>query len=180
VAEFNTHIVRKITPGGEVSTLAGSGASGHADGIGTAATFSESFGIAVDSAGNVYVADTYNENIRKITPDGIVTTLAGQAGVSGFANGSGNVALFSNPVGITVDSSDNIYVSDRVENSIIRKITPGGMVTTLAGQKGVEGSTNGPAITATFSLPWGISVDVSGNVFVADYGNQLIRKIQVN
>ncbi|MEZ0184746.1 NHL repeat-containing protein, partial [Flavobacterium oncorhynchi] len=169
VAESN--IIRKINPAGVVTTLAGS-TNGNTDGTGTTAKFNTPTGVAVDASGNVYVADMSNHNIRKITPAGEVTTLAGST--SGFADGAGTAAKFSYPYGVAVDASGNVYVGDYFNNKI-RKITPGGEVTTLAGSTG--GFADGAGTAAKFSSPYGVAVDASGNVYVAEYGNHKIRKI---
>jgi sugar lactone lactonase YvrE len=147
-----------------------------ADGTGPTARFNAPYGTAVDSSGNVYVADLGNDTIRKITPSGVVTTLAGMAGVAGSADGQGSAARFNTPVGVAVDTQGNVYVSDEA-NETIRKITPGGLVSTFAGQVGVGGTTNGTGTGATFSSPAGIGVDPSGNVYVADQTDSTIRKI---
>ena len=161
----------------EVSTLAGnSGISGSANGNGTNATFNSLYGIAVDAAGNVYVAETRNHLIRKITPNGTVTTLAGKAGQSGHADGTGTNATFDHPTDVTTDASGNVYVADQI-NHLIRKITPTGVVTTVAGKAGVSGHADGNGTNATFRNPFGIVVDGSGNIYVADEENHLIRKI---
>lgn len=140
----------------------------------TNARFNQPLGIAVDSGGNLYVADALNNTIRKIAPSGVVTTLAGSPGVSGNADGIGAAARFSFLKGIAVDSAGNVYA---VDNSAIRKITPAGVVTTLAGASGVLGDADGAGATARFSRPWGIAVDAAGNLYVADTGNFLVRKI---
>jgi hypothetical protein len=177
VADTANHTIRQITPGGVVSTLAGSaGVSGSADGTGSAALFNQPQGVAVDSAGNVYVADTGNHTIRQITPAGVVSTLAGLPGVTGSANGTGSNALFYQPEGVAVDSAGNVYVAD-TWNHTIRKITAGGAVSTLAGSAGNYGSADGTGSAAQFYQPQGVAVDSSGNVYVADTGNQTIRKI---
>ncbi len=174
--DFNSTI-RKITPAGVVSTLAGTaGLSGSTDGTGAAARFNFPQGIATDSAGNVYVADTVNSTIRKITPAGVVSTFAGTAGVSGSADGTGAVAGFNSPFGVATDSAGNVYVADTV-NSTIRKITPAGVVSTLAGTAGLSGSTDGTGAAASFSFPQGVATDNAGNVYVADAFNSTIRKI---
>src|SRR5204862_7823763 len=103
---------------------------GNVDGIGSAARFNQPGAVAVDSAGNVYVADTQNHTIRKITPGGVVTTLAGSAGQDGSKDGNGSAAQFSLPKGVAVDGAGNVYVGDQCNNTI-RKVTPGGAVTTL-------------------------------------------------
>ena len=160
-----------------VSTLAGqAGSSGTADGAGSAARFHDPADVAVDNAGNIYGADTDNHTVRKITPAGMVSTLAGQAGTPGSADGAGSAASFRFPSGITVDGAGNVYVAD-TDNETIRKITPTGVVTTLAGQPGVAGSADGPGSTASFNGPSGVVVDAAGNLYVGDTLNHTIRKI---
>jgi sugar lactone lactonase YvrE len=177
IADTVASTIRRISPGGAVTTLAGSaGASGSTDGAGSSARFSNPEGIAVDGAGNVYVADTSNLIIRKITPNGVVSTLAGTANTPGSADGAGAAARFSYPTGIAVDHAGYLYVADEA-NSTIRKITPGGVVSTLAGQAGVQGSADGAGAAARFSLPRGVAVDAAGNLYVADISNHTVRKI---
>ena len=173
VADSGNNMIRKISPGGVVSTLAGSGSAGSANGTGTAASFFEPEGLAVDSSGNVYVADYGNQLIRKITPGGVVSTFAGQAGVTGATNATGTAATFNYPSGVAVDGSGNLYVSDR-DGYLIRMITPGGVVSTLAGS-GSAGYANGTGTAAWFNLPSGIRLDGSGNLYVADSNNERIR-----
>src|SRR5205814_1888170 len=127
-------------------------------------------------AGNVYVADTFNHTIRKGTPAGVVITLAGTAGLTGSADGTGTAARFNLPDGIATDSAGNVYVGDSFNNAI-RKITPAGVVSTLAGTAGMPGSTDGTGPAASFNLPDGVAADGAGNVYVADSGNHTIRKI---
>lgn len=157
-----------------VTTFAGSGVAGNANGSGTAASFSGPGGVALDSGNNLYVADSQNNVIRKITPAGVVTTFAG-SGVAGNADGSGTSASFNTPMAVAVDKGGNVYVADS-RNNLIRMITPAGVVSTLAGS-GATGSINGTGTAASFNFPTGIAVDNSGNVYVADSGNILIRKI---
>jgi sugar lactone lactonase YvrE len=177
VADTYNCEIRKITAEGVVTTLAGkAGTLGHADGTGTAASFDLPEGIAVDASGNLYVTDTDNDTIRKITPEGVVTTLAGKARTFGSADGTGAAASFFYPQGIAVDASGNLYVAD-TDNTTIRKITPEGVVTTLAGTAGTYGSTDGTGAAASFNSPTGIAVDASGNLYVADSGNVTIRKV---
>jgi len=177
VADFYNGTIRKITPKGMVSTLAGMAInSGSTDGFGSDARFNSPQGVAVDSAGNVFVADTYNDTIRKITPDGGVTTLAGLALSSGSTDGTGSAARFYYPEGVTVDSAGNVYVADTY-NDTIRKITPAGVVSTVAGLAGNYGSTDGIGNTARFGFPSGVAVDSAGNLFVADTSYHTIRKI---
>ena len=174
ITDTNNHKIRKISPGGEVTTYAGSGSSGSTDGIGTAASFNEPTGLAVDAAGNVYVADTGNHKIRKISPTGEVTTLAGN-GDYNSTDGASIQASFGYPKGVAVDANGNVYVADS-NNNKIRKINPIGEVTTLAGN-GEYNSTDGAGTTASFSNPSGVAVDIGGNVYVADSNNNKIRKI---
>ncbi len=177
VADEDNNTIRKITPAGEVSTLAGTaGASGSIDATGAAARFNFPRGVATDNAGNIYVADAGNHTIRKITPAGDVSTLAGTAGVTGSADGTGAAARFNFPFGVAIDSVGNVYVAD-TNNHTIRKITPAGDVTTLAGSAGIRGSTDAAGTAARFSFPLGVATDSAGNVYVADVGNDTIRKI---
>jgi sugar lactone lactonase YvrE len=159
-----------------VSTLAGTGQSGAGDGPGTSATFNSPYGLAVDATGNVYVADTGNEKIRKITPAGVVSTFAGSGG-TGAADGAAATATFNTPFGVAVSSSGIVYVADNANNKI-RAITQAGVVSTFAGT-GAVGSTDGPAATATFNGPRGIITDASGNVYVSDIGNSNGYKIRM-
>jgi sugar lactone lactonase YvrE len=180
IADTGNCTIRKITAAGVVSTLAGSSLSswGSADGTGTAARFNYPTGITVDASGNLYVTDTENDTIRKITPAGVVTTLAGKAGVIGYADGTGTAAKFYNPEGITVDASGNLYVTDGNGYSTIRKITSAGVVTILAGNITEFGHhEDGTGTAAFFSEPEGIAVDASGNLYVADWGDDTIRKV---
>jgi len=175
VADKQNHRIRKILPDGTVSTLAGS-RPGFADGVGAAARFSYPSGIAVDSAGIVYVADTSNNAIRKIALDGTVSTFAGDGvQIGGFANGIGTIARFDEPYGIAVDRAGVVYVADS-NNNRIRKILPDGTVSTLAGS-GRDGLLDGPGAAAQFTAPLGIVVDGAGVVYVADSENHRIRKI---
>ena len=174
VADYGHDEICEITPAGVVTTLAGSGVQGDADGTGSAASFSYPESVALDSAGNVYVADYGNNQIRKITPAGMVTTLAG-SGVKGDTDGTGSAASFNGPEGVAVDSAGNVYVADDGNNEI-RKVTPAGLVTTLAGL-GAQGDADGIGSAALFDGPEGVAVDSAGNVYVADYGNNEIRKI---
>ncbi len=177
VADTENDTIRKITPSGVVSTLAGlAGSSGSVDGAGSAARFFNPEGVAVDGAGNVYVADTENDTIRKITPAGVVSTLAGLAGSPGSVNATGSSARFSFPASVAVDTSGRVYVAD-ANNFTVRKITPAGVVSTLAGWAGHPGSADGRGQTARFTFPQGVAVDGAGNVYVADTNNDTIRKI---
>lgn len=185
VADTDHHVIRKISPNGTVSTLAGKAPqSGNIDANGAAARFAIGHfpaGITSDAAGNVYQADTHNHTIRKISPSGVVTTLAGAAGQAGYADGQGAAARFYYPKGITVDAGGNLYVADHW-NLSIRKITPAGLVTTVAGHPGNLGSAtsqdNGNGQAAGFELPSAITIDKLGNLYVAD--KAAVRKITVD
>jgi sugar lactone lactonase YvrE len=180
VADTFNHTIRRITSGGVVSTLAGTaGNHGSNNGTGGSAQFYAPQGMATDADGNVYVADTANNTVRQVTSGGVVTTLAGTAGVAGLVDGIGTSAQFNQPQAVAVDNSNNAYVADTGNHSI-RKISPGGGVTTLAGLPGYAGSIDGtgPSVgtnTARFSSPAGLAVDSAGNVYVADTGNHTIR-----
>jgi len=174
VADYNGLVIRKISTTGVVTTLAGSGAPGSANGNGRAASFFCPSGVATDASGNIYVADNNNNLIRKISPSGVVTTLAG-SGAAGSANGIGIAASFNQPGSVSTDASGNVYVAD-ANNNQIRKITPAGVVTTLAGS-GAAGSVNTTFTSASFNNPTGVATDAPGNVYVADAGNNLIRKV---
>ncbi len=174
VVDTDNQRIRKITSMGVVTTLAGTGTDGSMDGAGNVAQFNYPRGGAIDSSGNVYVADTYNQRIRKITSAGVVTTLAG-TGTAGFMDGAGNVAQFNFPYGVAVDNSGFVYVADQ-SNHRIRKITSTGVVSTLAGT-GTAGNMDGAGNAALFRSPGGVAVDGSGNVYVADTYNHRIRKI---
>lgn len=175
VADTHQSLIRKVTPDGVVTTLAG-GTAGSADGTNDTAQFGGPTGVAVDSAGNVYVADHGNHTIRKVTPEGVVTTLAGLAGYSGSADGTNSTARFYYPSGVAVDDVGNVYVAD-TENFTIRKVTPAGVVTTVAGLAHSSGSADGTGSDARFNYPKDVAVDSGGNVYVADYYNDTIRKI---
>jgi hypothetical protein len=175
VADRQNHTIRKVTSAGVVTTLAGTaGSSGSSDGTGSAARFNSPRSTAVDSAGNIYVADTTNHTIRKITSAGVVTTLAGTAGSSGSTNGTGSAARFNGLQGVAVDSAGNVYVGDTF-NYTIRNVTSAGVVTTLAGSAGNSGSADGFGSAARFGQPMGVAVDSAGNMFVADMTNHTIR-----
>lgn len=177
VADSFNHTIRKITPAGVVSTLAGLAQNaGSNDGVGDVARFAYPRTVAIDGAGNLYVADTYNHTIRKITPDRTVTTVAGVPSVPGSNDGPSLLARFNTPYGVAVDGANNVYVADTF-NQTIRKITPSGSVITLAGGVGSKGSTDGSGEAARFSTPAALGVDNGGNLYVADRDNCTIRKI---
>ena len=176
VADTVNSTIRKVTPAGVVTTLAGNAAQpGQTlDGTGAAARFDYPFGIASDSAGDIWVADTSGQTIRAITPAGVVTTLAGLAGNAGSAGGLGAVARFNNPAAIAVDGAGNLYVAD-TNNSTLREISPAGLVTTLAGTAGSNGSVDAAGTGARLFFPFGIAVDSAGNLYFADTYNATIR-----
>jgi hypothetical protein len=149
--------------------------SGTNDGQGSTARFNTPAGLVADSAGNIFVADQLNHTIRKITPAGLVTTFAGLAGAQGSSDGRGASARFNLPQSLTIDAGNNLYLFSR--DFTIRKITPDATVTTLAGKSGVKGWADGTGDSAKFSDATGIAVSALGNIYLADYGNHVIRKI---
>jgi sugar lactone lactonase YvrE len=181
VADTFNDTIRKVTPAGVVTTLAGSALNrGSVDGRGSEARFNNPVALAVDHAGTIYVADSADDTIRKVTPEGVVTTLAGSAKVSGTRDGKAEAARFGNmfggPSGVAVDGAGNVYVADTA-NQTIRKVTPLGVVSTLAGRAGSKGTNDGMGALARFDHPEGVAVDISGNVYVADFNNHTIRKV---
>lgn len=173
--EYHGFVVRKITPFGVVSTLAGSSTAGFVDGTGTAALFRGIGGVVVSPvSGYIYVADSGNSSIRQISPQGVVTTLAGRY-AAGFTDGVGTAAQFSGPMGLAVDASGNLYVADR-NNNAIRKVTSSGVVTTIAGN-GTTGHSDGTGTSAVLNYPFGVALDASGNLFVSEFNGHCIRKI---
>lgn len=214
VGDRMNHAIRKITPAGVVTTLAGNGSPGFVNGTGGAASFYEPLGVTADAAGNIYVADYINSALRKITPAGVVTTLtsvtnifgvtsdaagniycaqygnhivskysaaggytviAGTAGTGGTADGTGAAARFNFPAGITIDATGNLYVTETV-NHRIRKITPAGVVTTVAGN--TPGYTDG--VVPAFDTPIAICGDFANNfLYVTEVGNHKLRKINI-
>lgn len=178
VGDRGNLLVRKITSAGVVSTIAGTvGASGDTDGVGTSASFGGMQGIAVDSSGNIFVADTQNQTIRKIDSSNNVTTYAGASGVSGSADGSLTSARFQVPCGMVFDKKGNLFISDN-DNHTIRKISKDGTVSTLAGSAPTLGSVNGTGSAARFHYPLGLAVDPDNKLYVVDAYNYLIRKIR--
>ncbi|WP_211454522.1 NHL repeat-containing protein [Collimonas antrihumi] len=179
VTDTGNDTVRKITPEGVVTTMAGTaGNPGSADGSGARAQFNSPRGITIDRTANLnlYIADSNNNTIRKLSQSGDVSTLAGTAGVVGSENGGGQRARFNQPNGIVIDSAGNIRVSD-TDNQLIRNVSQTGVVSTLAGSAGSAGHTDGNGSSANFNLPMGIAADTANNLYVADTGNNLIRKV---
>lgn len=189
VADRTAHRIRFSTASGNATTIsmgymsptyAGTGTAGRANGAAASATFNQPSGVALDEAGNLYVADQGNNEIRKITPAGAVSLFAGNAsGTAGSADGTGSAASFNQPYSIATDRLGNVYVAD-VGNNKIRKITAAGVVTTFAGD-GVSGLKDTTvAVFARFSGITGVATDQYGNVYVSDGGNSRVRKISVN
>ena len=179
LADSRNHAIRKITTNGVVTTFAGQlGVAGTANGTGTAAQFDSPSGLAFDKSGNLYVSDTGNSTIRKITPSRVVSTFAGVAGTSGFLDGATGSAQFNSPLGIAVAPNGTVYVADS-GNHCIRAIAASS-VSTFAGSAGNWGSTNGTGTNAMFNGPVGLAFDSRTNLFVADANNDTLRKITPN
>jgi hypothetical protein len=181
VGDQSANLIRKITPDGTVTTLAGSLDGGSFDSTNQLATFRQPSGLAIDGAGNIYVADAGNSKIRRLSPVGtnwVTTTLAG--GIYGSADGTNKTAQFRNCYGIAVDAATNLYVADTVSHTI-RRVAPAGtnwVVTTIAGNASFgSGNEDGTNKNAHFNSPYGIAVDSHTNLYVADYSNFTIRQI---
>ncbi|MFB9844420.1 NHL repeat-containing protein [Mucilaginibacter ginsenosidivorans] len=174
VSDQGNNVIRKIDAGGNVTTLAGDGTAGYKNDAAAKAQFNGPQGIVIDNVGNVYVADAGNHVIRKIGVDGNVTTYAGD-GTAGYKDGSASTAEFSAPNGLAIDKARNIYVAD-YSNHVIRKIASNGTVSTFAG-KGTPGANDGAPTSATFRNPSGLSIDQTGNLFVAEAANNDIRQL---
>ncbi|MEQ1749645.1 MAG: choice-of-anchor D domain-containing protein, partial [Prosthecobacter sp.] len=181
IADSGNHSIRFVDPeAGTVVTFAGDGTAGAANGTGATARFSSPEGLALDASGNLYVADTGNSTIRRITPSGLVSTIAGASGQTGVANGLGLSSRFNQPSGLCLDPAGNLYVVDR-GNHTIRRINPAGAVTTFAGTAGVSGHKDGAGASALFSSPHSIAYDPALKaLFVTDSANEVIRKITLS
>ncbi|MCB2408790.1 NHL repeat-containing protein [Hymenobacter lucidus] len=177
VADGGNYCIRKISPAGVVTTLAGTNQAGYADGTGSAARFQYISGLTIDAQGTLYVADLQNHRIRKVTPAGVVTTVAG-SGTPGYADGVGTTAKFAAPTDVAVDAQGALFVTDR-DNNCIRRISPAGEVTTIAGTR-ENGFANGPGSTAQFILPTGLGIDGQGNLYVAQPVGSYLRKVGKN
>ena len=177
VADTDNHTIRKVTAAGAASTLAGAaGYAGSTDAIGAHARFNAPTGVAVDSSGNVYVADTLNHVIRKVTSSGEVSTFAGRAETSGTTDGASGAARFYGPQGLAIDAT-SLYVADTNNHTIRRIDLATGVVSTFAGVAGRSGSADGAAGVARFNAPAGVAVDSGGNLYVADTDNHTIRLV---
>lgn len=173
ITEEGNNRIRKVTPQGVVSTFAGNSSAGSTDGIGTTARFYEPAGMAFDASGSLYIADSVNCRIRKVTPDGTVTTFAGSSG--GLQDGQGSAAKFSGPLGLTVDARGQVFVAD-TNNNLIRKIAVDGTVTTVneLNFKDFDGKVG----TTQLTRPQGVAVDASGSLYVIE--SQFVRKVLPN
>jgi len=177
IADMGNNTIRRISSSGAVITLAGmAGKAGEIDSDGSNARFTAPSGVSVDNDGNVYVAEFAINTIRKISPDGSVSLLAGSPGNPGWKDAKGDNAHFRNPWSVAVDRSGNVFVADK-DDFVIRKITPDGLVSTIAGQPGAPGFADGNRETARFQDPHGIAVDQAGIVYVTDPANQAVRQI---
>jgi len=174
VADFNNNRIRKVTPGGVVTTVAGTGAVGASNGPAASATFNSPISVALDAVGNIYVADRLNFTIREITSAGMVSTIAG-SGAQAEVDGAGTSASFNYPNSITIDNRNNLYVADDLGNTV-RRITPAGVVTTVAGNT-MAGYVNGIGPAVEFNFAFGIISDGASYLYVADWGNSVIRRV---
>ena len=177
IADSSNHRIRKVSPQGIVSTVAGTGVAGYADGPAATSQFSNPLGVCVDATGNVFVADSGNHRIRKLGVDGQVSTIAG-SGLAGYQDGAGTAALLNKPNDVVVDAVGNLFVTE-FDNHTVRRITPEGTVSTWAGN-GTAGYVDGPSARAQLNQPGGIALDRDGNLYVTEWGGQRIRKISAS
>ena len=179
VVDRSNHKIRMITPIGNVTTIAGTGVAGSLDDAALTATFRFPDGAIVDSNGNIIITDQSNHKIRKLdTTSNNVTTIAG-SGTAGYLDGTGLITRFFYPAAMAIDNADNFYIAD-YSNHCIRKITPLGVVSTYAGTGGSSGNSDGNSSIARFNGPTGLCFDNVGNLYVADYNNNKIRKIDTS
>jgi sugar lactone lactonase YvrE len=180
VSDTDDHTIWKVTTAHVKTLLAGgSGLPGSADGTGSTARFRSPGCLALDAAGNLLVADTGNHTIRRIAPDGSVTTLAGSPGIAGAVDAVGSLARFNAPFGLAVSGTGGMYISDS-QNHTIRFMAANGTVTTYAGMAGLPGGTNGSPASAQFNQPNGLALAPNGTLYVADYGNSCVRAISTS
>ena len=173
VADADNDKIRKITPSGTMTTLAGN-TIGYADGVGTAALFNKPTALCIDGQGNLYVAESGNLRIRKITPSGTVSTIVGN-GVAGLGDGTGTAAQINTPGGMCMDGQGNIFFT-QINFHGIRKISPTGVVSTFVGST-TPGFVDGTGSAAKFNEPYSLSIDAQGNIYASDFKNARIRKI---
>lgn len=184
IADQGNNCIRRVSAAGVITTIAGTGAAGYSGdgGAATAAMLSTPVALAVDGGGNVFVADQTNNRIRKISPTGIITTVAGSGATSGFSGDgfAATAALLSGPVGIAVTSSGALYIVDQMNNRI-RMVNPAGVISTVAGT-GVSGYTGdgGNALSARFNFPTGVAATDSGYIYIAEGNNNAIRKVDLS
>ncbi len=179
IADSSNHRVRKVDPDGVISTFAGNGVGGYSGdgGPATQAELNHPSDVAADASGNIYIADFYNNRLRKVNASGIITTIVGGALGFGGDGGPAAEALIAYPSGVALDASGNIYIADH-SNDRIRKVDTNGIITTVAGNgTSWYGGDGGPATEAALQLPLKVAVDSSGNLYIADYYNDLIRKV---
>jgi len=180
IADRFNHRIRRVDPSGTITTIAGTGESGFSGdgGPAVAAQLSRPSGVAVDNAGNLFIADRFNHRIRRVDPSGTITTIAG-TGEGGFGGDGGPAAAaqLNSPNGVAVDSAGNLYIAD-INNHRIRRVHPSGVITTIAGtlSSGFSGD-GGPAVAVRLSLPTGVAVDGTGNLFIAQSLNDRIRQV---
>jgi hypothetical protein len=180
LADENNDRIRKVNTAGIITTIAGIGLTGFSGdgGPATDARLHNPVGLTVDRTGNVYVADMYNNAIRKIALSGTITTIAGN-GTAGYS-GNGGVAISAQlffPTSVSVDTFGNVYIADN-QNNVIRKVDNSGIITTIAGNGvGGFGGDSGPAVLASLDLPYGVTVDEAGNVYIADQDNNRVRLV---
>ena len=182
IADTMNYRVRKVSPGGSISTVAGNGAVGFSGdgGLATSAKLSAPTGVAVDSAGNLYIADTMNDRVREVSASGIIGTVAG-GGTSGLGDGGpATSAQLSAPSGLAVDGAGNLYIADTGYNRV-RRVSPNGTINTVAGAGSASyWGDGGPAVSAQVSNPGGVFVDGAGNLYIADMGNNRVRKVSAS
>jgi uncharacterized protein (TIGR03437 family) len=180
IADFNNHRIRKVSPSGIISTVAGNGTGGFSGdgGPATSASLDYPLGVAADAAGNLYMADSGNNRIRKVSPSGTISTVVGN-GTSGFSGDGGPATSASllDPSGVALDAAGNLYIADS-RNNRIRKVSPSGIIGTVAGNGPYKfAGDGGPAPSAFLNVPTGLAVDAAGNLYIADYYSNRIRKV---